>query len=221
MTAVTIIIPTLQNASGLLQICLNDVKKYAPDVEVIVQGKFARRTFAQNCNEAAAEASTPYLLFLNDDCEPHRGFLEPLVAVLNGDPDVAAVGSKLVYPDGRIQHAGVYLTDEHNRVDGHHYQDRRASGPVLAVTAASMLIRKTVFDDLGGFDESFRNGNEDVDLCLSMNAHGHKVWYCAESVVTHHESASGPERWTHVGENVALLSQRWTGRIPVLEVAHG
>ena len=75
-----------------------------------------------------------------------------------------------------------------------------------------MAVRRATFDELGGFDTAYWNGNEDVDLCLRIGARGGLVVYRPESVVIHHESQSGPERWARVGDNVRLLTERWLGR---------
>lgn len=211
MTPTTVIIPTLPANTDLVAACTRSLHSAVFGVQTIVKGASTAATFAENCNQAAALAETPYLLFLNDDTEVTPGFLEPLVAVLDAHPNVAAVGSKLLYPDGRIQHAGVFLTYDpwSGIIAGNHHHDDQPAGLVPAVTAACLLIRRSVYQELGGFDEAFRNGGEDTDLCLRLYEAGWGVYYEPASVVTHHESASGPERWAHVGENVALFSNRW------------
>ena len=66
-----------------------------------------------------------------------------------------------------------------------------------------------MFADLGGFDEGFVNGYEDVDLCLEVRARNWQVWYERDAVVCHLESQSGPARWTHVRQNVERLNEKW------------
>jgi hypothetical protein len=80
------------------------------------------------------------------------------------------------------------------------------------VTGACLLIRRTVFEAAGGFDERFRNGHEDIDLCFRVRALGHAVRYCPSSVVIHRESVSAG-RHTHDAENTRLLWERWADRI--------
>lgn len=186
--------------------------------------------FAVACNkgaELALEAVDPaWLLFLNDDTELHEGAVDAMVAAgLDLEPDLVGlampgpnaagvVGARLVYPNGALQHAGVYLTVAGGKiVEGHHYQDERDSGPVLAVTGAAMLVRSDLWRALGGFDVGYYNGNEDVDLCLRACAANEVVWYCRDATITHHESASGPERWAKVTENVLRLSDRWAATL--------
>lgn len=179
--------------------------------------------FARACNQGASAARGQYLVFLNNDTEPESGWLEPLILTADAHPRVGAVGSKLLYPDGRLQHAGVWIVDNriHGILEGRHRWEGEPDGlaeadvvgPVQAVTAASMLVRASAFRELGGFDERYWNGNEDVDLCLRLGAAGWQIVYQPASRVMHHESASGPERLAKAAENVLLLSRRWLGRV--------
>src|SRR5262249_39071833 len=131
--------------------------------------------FARACNQGAAIAQAPYLVFLNNDTIPLRGWLEALVDEVERRPEVAIVGSKLLYADGTLQHAGVSFP---RVVYGPYHVYRGLPGTLpaacrrrelRAVTAACMLVRHTVFATRGGFDEGYRNGFEDVDLCLSVS----------------------------------------------------
>ena len=79
------------------------------------------------------------------------------------------------------------------------------------VTGACMLVRRTLFEELGGFDEAYRNGVEDVDLCLHVRSKGYRVVYCAESVFYHHEGTS-EGRFDHVNENLQRFFAQWQGR---------
>ena len=175
--------------------------------------------FAKACNQAAEAATGSVVVFLNNDTEVQPGWLEPLVHELV-DPEVGAVGARLVYPDGRLQHAGVTLVRSIGSevlVDGVHVEHggdpmspwASARQEVLAVTGACLAMRRADFLGLGGFDEAYWNGNEDVDLCLKVVACGLKVVYQPRSLVVHLESASGPERWTATLENRRLLTRRW------------
>ncbi len=166
------------------------------------------RGFAAACNQGAALASGDVLVFLNNDTEPCPGWLKPLLDALEG-PNVAVAGSMLTYPDGRIQHAGVGLRGSGGTFEAFNYQEPRPFGDVPAVTGACLAIQREIFADLGAFDEGYRNGYEDVDLCLRVREAGYRIVYVPDSIVIHHESASGPERWSHVRENVARLQKRW------------
>ena len=146
-------------------------------------------------------------MFLNDDTIPQAGWLEALCAPFT-DPQVGITGGKLTYPDGRIQHAGVYLDRPDGILTAHNVLTDEPSRPVEAVTGACLAIRRDTWDELDGFDTGFRNGYEDIDLCLRARDAGWQVWYTADAHVVHHESQSGPARWTHVRQNVIRLQER-------------
>jgi len=173
--------------------------------------------FAASCNDGAKRAAGKYLVFLNNDTIPQKGWLEALVHYAGLHPQVAAAGSKLVYPNGSIQHAGVVIGQDH--YPRHVYSGFPADHPAVnksrrfqIVTAACMLVRREVFEATGGFDPAFRNGFEDVDFCLRLGGDGHEIHYCAESVVQHLESVS-PGRFRHDSANIALYRQRWLKRV--------
>ncbi len=172
--------------------------------------------FAKACNQGAAAASGKYLLFLNNDTIPLKGWIEPLVAELEGDPAIAMVGSKLLYDSGTVQHAGVVYARE-SRSPYHpyrfassdaHYVNRRKE--INAVTAACALIRRETFRELRGFCEEYRNGYEDLDLCVRIRRAGGKIVYQPRSVLFHLESQS-PGRMEHDSANRRLFFEKWKG----------
>lgn len=182
------------------------------------------RGFAKACNQGAKVASAPYLLFLNNDTEPQSGWLEKLLKVLDKDSSIAAVGSKLLFPDSTIQHAGVIVINDKKLPDPlvarHIYYQQPAAlreanlmVTYQALTAACLMFRKSAFEEVGGFDEEYWNGYEDIDLCFKMRAKGWKLVYQPESVVIHHESKSGSERFSRVNDNISRLHSKWLGKI--------
>jgi GT2 family glycosyltransferase len=175
--------------------------------------------FARACNQGAALARGRYLVFLNNDTEPRAGWLSAMVRVVEARPEVAVVGNLLLFPDGTIQHAGVIfgygvpfpITPFH----AHYRQPAeagRAPAELRAVTAACMLIRAQVFATVGGFDEGYVNGYEDVDLCFKVGRTGAKIVYTPDSVVVHHESVS-EGRFASDGANIDRLNERWLGHL--------
>ena len=180
--------------------------------------------FAAGCNLGARTAQGRYVLFLNNDTEVQPGWLDPLVDRLEADSRLGAVGSKLLFPDGTIQHAGVVIIEDRQLPDplvARHIHYRKpndateANEPRLyqALTAACLLVRKSAFDQVGGFDEGYWNGYEDVDLCFKLQQAGLSLLYEPRSVVVHFESQSGPERFRSVGSNIERLHARWLDKV--------
>ncbi len=205
---VAVIVPTIHANDDMLKTCLQWVYETTGLLVATIEGG----TFAENCNQGAAVRTEDILVFLNDDTEVQPGWLEPLIDPIIRDPTVVITGSKLFYPDGAIQHAGVYLNIEDGILTARNVCWNAASGPVVAVTGACMAVRASWFQSCGGFDEAWKNGYEDVDLCLRAGRANHQVLYIAESQVIHHESQSGPERWRNVSDNIRLLQERWGPR---------
>ncbi len=149
-------------------------------------------------NAGARACSSPLLLFLNDDTEViEPGWLDAMVE-LGGREEVGAVGARLLYPDGRIQHAGVVLglfeSSGHAfrglEGDARHYFDfPDVIRDVSAVTAACMLVRASVFREASGFDESsFPVAFNDIDFCLRLSRRGLRILYTPHAVLYHSES---------------------------------
>ncbi len=175
--------------------------------------------FGASCNDGAAVASaTHYLVFLNNDTIPQPGWLDALVTEVEAHPRTAVVGSQLLFPNHTIQHAGVVICQD--RYPRHIYTGFPAHHPAVnksrrfqVVTAACALYRRSVFEEQGGFDVAFRNGYEDVDLCLRLGAAGHEVRYCHRSVLFHLESLSRATRTADYLHNDALYQARWGERV--------
>ncbi len=155
--------------------------------------------FSKLCNVGSAVASGEFILFLNNDTEVLTAdWLERLLRIAS-DPRVGIVGAALLYPDGTIQHAGLFP-----RTDGewvHPYRGERAdtSGDegelrrvrcVPAVTAACMSMKREVFHALGGFDERFPTDCNDVDLCQRARARGLSVVITPHARLLHYEGLS-------------------------------
>jgi GT2 family glycosyltransferase len=170
-------------------------------------------------NVGAARADGDHLLFLNDDVEVLTpDWLEALLE-WSQQPRVAAVGAKLLFPDGRLQHAGVALLDGLPRhpfylQPGDHpgyHGSLLAPRNVSAVTGACLMTRAEVFRDLGGFDEGFAVNYNDIDYCLRALTRGRRVVVTPHARLTHHESA------TQAGasqEEVDAFRSRWGRRFP-------
>jgi GT2 family glycosyltransferase len=203
----TVIIPTLDPDSDMVARCLEAI---GPDVDVEVIHDTNRDGFVATCTRGADQATGDVLVFLNDDTIPQPGWLDAIEAAVTDD---RIVGGLMVYPDGNIQHSGVFFRRRNGTLEAYNRQTTAPSGEVPAITGACLAITRKRWDDLGGFDAGYLNGYEDVDLCLRHREAGGHVWYAAQCVVVHLESQS-PGRFTHAQQNVALLQQRW-GHLPI------
>ncbi len=168
-------------------------------------------------NFAVEQTQSPWLLFLNNDIEVIDGDWLSTMAEHVQRPEVGAVGARLLYPDDTIQHAGVvigvgYIAQhafwqfpaEHPGVSRQLQITRNCS----AVTAACLLTRREVFEEVGGFDEErLPVTYNDVDLCLKMRRAGYLIVYTPFAKLYHHESAS--RRRTVEPREAEVMQERW------------
>lgn len=239
---VSIIIPTCASR-GLVRTCLETIHNVTTHanfeiiaIDTIPADKFAWKAWLRaNCdkvvegsvpfnwsemnNRAAREAEGEFLLFLNDDIEVvEPDWIEALLAHAER-PEIGVVGARLLYPDGTVQHAGMFWVPGTGG-GGHAFRHLPASQPgyfglaqttrnVLAVTGACMMVRRDWFEEIGGFDESHGIVNNDVDFCLRCWEKGRRIVYEPAAMLIHHERASRaalPE-----GYDVAGFWRKWGG----------
>ncbi len=186
------------------------------------------RNFAGGCNIGAGLANGEVLVFLNNDTEVPETALERLVEQVH-EPGVAVAGCRLLFPTGTIQHAGVAFI-RGALYDGapfgqhvFHHQGQelavtQACYETDCVTAACVAIRADAFHQVGGFEERYVNGLEDVDLCLKLRTAGHRIVYRGDITIIHHEGASRgsgeslwstPEKAASARANDLLYVARW------------
>jgi GT2 family glycosyltransferase len=152
--------------------------------------------FIHSCNRGAALASGEYVVFLNNDTVVLDNWLSSMIDVYGIREDVGMVGSMLLYPDGRLQEAGGIVWQ-----DGSAWNFGRLSHPAEPAYAylrrvdycsgACLCLRKSMLDDLGGFDEHYAPAYyEDTDMAFRIRQHGHHVYYQPDSRVIHFEGVS-------------------------------
>jgi len=152
--------------------------------------------FLRSCNKAAQEASGKYLLFLNNDTNVQQRWLSDLVDLLERDGGVGMAGSKLVYPDGRLQDAGGIIWSDgscwiYGRWDDPDKPKYNRTADADYVSGACMIIRKELWEDIGGFDERYSPAYyEETDLAMEVRKRGFRVAYEPASVVVHFEGVS-------------------------------
>ncbi|MEB3317345.1 MAG: glycosyltransferase family 2 protein [Cyanobacteriota bacterium] len=250
---VSVIIPT-RDHGDLLRCCLTSLAEHAqanPPTEIIVidNGSSEPETLAYLAdleehnnvrllrrpgpfnysslnNEAVSMAKGELIALMNNDVEAtHGGWLATMAAQALR-PEIGAVGAKLLFEDGTIQHAGILLGIGGVAGHAHKYLDANAEGyqfrlqfahNVSAVTAATLVMRRSLFLEVGGFDaETFAVNYNDVDLCLRLLMAGYRNLFCPDAVLVHHESKSrgAPtekaafQQWQR--ERQAMLN-RWAG----------
>jgi len=176
--------------------------------------------FLKNCNNAARQARGEYLVFLNNDTYVLKDWLRELLDVFSRFEGVGVAGSKLMYPDGRLQEAGGIMWR-----DGSAWNYGNGGNPGAPafnytketdyVSGASLMISRRVWEEAGGFDELFAPAYcEDSDLCFKVRAMGYKVMYEPCSVVVHfegvtHGTDTGKGIKKHQALNQEKFVQKW------------
>jgi ADP-heptose:LPS heptosyltransferase/GT2 family glycosyltransferase len=219
---VSIVIPTCA-AGGLIETCLETLQRltHYRNYEIVCIENIAARdrqwrtwlrrhadrvirtrepfNWARFSNLAAAEAKGDYLLFMNDDIEIiDPNWLDALVAEAQR-PEVGVVGPLLLYPDRRVQHAGMFLAAVGQARHAFRYAAEddpgyfglaRTTRNVVAVTGACLMTRRDTYDALGGFDETQSIVNNDLDYALRARQRGLLTVYTPHARLIHHESIS-------------------------------
>lgn len=219
---VSIIIPTCA-AHGYIETCINTLraKTAYPDYEIVCidnippSDVFWKVWLGRNAdkvveipdafnwsvfnNRAAAAATGDYLLFLNDDIEiVQQDWLDAMMEHADR-PEVGITGPQLLYRDGKVQHAGMFLSN--NGIGRHAFRFAASDDPcyfglaltqrnVLAVTGACMLVRRDTFERLGRFDEAHEIVNNDLDFCLRVHRAGLLTVFTPYATLIHYELAS-------------------------------
>lgn len=158
--------------------------------------------FGGGCNQAVKHATGKYLLFLNSDTELMPEAIQIMMATIEGDPLIGAVGGKLVYPDGNLQEAGSIIWKDgsciaYGRNDDSPYEPEYSyARPVDFCSGALLLTPKSLFISMGGFDSRYAPAYyEDVDYCLSLWKHNYHVIFQPFAIAIHHEyGSSGSEK---------------------------
>jgi GT2 family glycosyltransferase len=241
---VTVVIPTFDKIAQLRQ-CLSSIERstYKNREIIIVTNNLdensdmraylrtlphkvivfnAEFSWSEMNNLAARHAQGQYLLFLNDDTEVATGnWIENMLEYAQ-QPDIGAVGCRLLFPTGSCQHAGV--TGDPVHVAYHQFYGIKGEGyysltvlprEVSAVTGACMMVRKEVFQKLGGFDSSLKYLYNDTDFCWRLGELGYRIMYDPSATLYHHEGAS---RYGRIDREAArhdtiLMLRKWRHRL--------
>ncbi len=168
-------------------------------------------------NYGAQHARGEYLLLLNNDTEVITpDFIEEMLGYLQR-PEVGVVGAKLLYKDGLVQHAGiavgpwdavVHVNQFRTTTDGGYLDRACLPGNFTAVTGACQMVRKDLFQELGGYDEAFAVGFNDIDFCMRVLEHGKLVTFAPYAVLYHKEFASRGREEGNPGKMARWESER-------------
>ncbi len=175
--------------------------------------------YAKSNNLAAKQARGSILALLNNDLVLKPGWLEPMLAMFEQSPPKPIIVGNLQYqPDtDALDHAGfdVTINSESNRVVIEHRREFISTEPekVFAVTGACCLIARQTFETLGGFDDEYINGGEDVDLCMKVTQAGGTCWVIPASSVWHHVSQTRGRQEDRDEKNSGRLFQLWHKQI--------
>jgi GT2 family glycosyltransferase len=176
-------------------------------------------TFSAGNNLAvrALKGRADWLLLLNDDARPGAFMLPNL---WRRREQAHILGALLLHEDGTVNHAGTLVTpkftDHIGRNDPAEKWEEATAMAVPAVTFAVALIRRTLWDRLGGLDESYRYGWEDTDFCLRALQEGATIRCVRDAVAVHGECGTRPRGGAADGENYRLFQSRWEEKVPAV-----
>ena len=196
-----------------------NIDKYVENI--VISRPDTNKGFLLNCNLAASKARGEYILFLNNDTKVCENWLSSLVELIESDESIGMVGSKLVYPDGRLQEAGGIVWSDgsawnYGRMDDPDKCEYNYVKEVDYISGAAIMIRADLWKSIGGFDERYAPAYcEDSDLAFEVRKAGYKVMYQPQSVVIHFEGVSNGTDVEGSGlkryqiENSEKLKQKW------------
>lgn len=153
--------------------------------------------FSATCNHGLRAARGDRIVLMNNDVIVHDGWLTAMLKCADRDEKIGLVGARLLYPDGTLQHAGVYFDPRIETAFDHRWRHGKANSyevlqdaDVVAVTFALVLITRAAYEGIGPMDQDLFVSLEDVDYCLRARDAGYRVVYCSRAVATHFEGAT-------------------------------
>jgi glycosyltransferase involved in cell wall biosynthesis len=184
------------------------VSKYTNNLSIIEWN--THFNYSKVNNYAASLTKSEFLLFLNDDVLPLCDDWIDYMISLAKFPKVGAVGARLIYPNGRIQHGGITLGLRGTADHTHRHESASMeliSREVSAATGACLLVRQNIFEMVRGFDENYNIAYQDVDLCLNIAKAGFSTVQSQNSTLLHHESLSRGDEYDLKDRNRFI--QKW------------
>lgn len=207
------------------------------DIKVKIIANKHNESFSEANNKGAKEAKGEFLLFLNNDIEVTDKWLDVMLSVAQRKDKCGAVGAKLVYPEvpstsinkGKsftVQHKGISFIDSSTPSNEYFIRPVNMGNGTSAirdedeiierscVTAACLLVSKSAFEKVGGYDEQYVYGYEDVDLCLKLVRAGYHNYYCSSALLFHYEfgtqsKSSSTSLTQRRLDNINIFKNRW------------
>ena len=233
---VSIIIPVHNNIKLTIE-CLISVITYTKDIpyEVIIVDDAStdeteevlskvksinyiknaeRKGFVHSCNTGAKRARGEFLVILNNDTQVTKNWLPPLINTFTSHENTGVVSPKVIYPNGKLQEAGCLINPDGSTkliglFDDPNLPRYNYIREVDYVSAVCMVVKRSLFDETGGFDENFSPGYyEDVDFCLKVRSRGFRILYNPHSVVVHHLSATYSKISPHLKYSLVISNQQ-------------
>ena len=198
-----------------------NIENYIKNIKIIRNKK--NLGFLKNCNNASKFANGKYILLLNNDTNIQPDYLKYLLELIESDEKIGIVGSKIIYPNGILQEAGGIIWKDGSSAsygNGDEPEKYRYNyiKEVDYVSGCSIMIKKKLWDDIGGFDERFAPSYyEDSDLAFEARKHGYKVLYQPKSIIVHFENISHGNNAPHLLANKNTFYKKWS---KVLEKGH-
>lgn len=239
---VSIIIPTYNNLKYLVE-CLHSISKNSDkqqfEVIIVFDGidneywiklqsikniilirNIKNSGFSVSCNNGAKQAKGKYLLFLNDDTQVQENWLDSLVDVAENQPQTGVIGPKVIYPNGYLQEAGCSIKNNGEIIMNGYGQDPNLPRfnfvrEVDYCSGVCILIKKEVFFEINGFDEEYSPAYyEDTDLSMKLYSKGYKSYYCPQSEIIHHLSATtnltlNDQKYQLASKNRQKFLEKW------------
>ncbi|MDD5280398.1 glycosyltransferase [Acidithiobacillus sp.] len=194
-----------------------DIAKYIENIHLITNK--TNLGFLRNCNKAVKEAHGKYVVMLNNDTEVTSGWLDELISTFDRISMVGIAGSKLIYPDGKLQEAGGIVWG-----NGHPWNLGNGGNPqnpewnyvrqVDYLSGAAIMIPRVIWNEVGGFSEEFAPAYyEDTDIAFKVRAAGYKTVYVPQSVVIHFEGMSnGRDESKGIKKNQAINAPKFRAK---------
>lgn len=206
------------STDGTLEWINNNKDKYNI-VKVIENVKTCSKAY----NAALTECTSDLVLLLTNDTFLVGDSLGKLIEAINIDKDIVIVGSKLLYPNDAIQHAGIVFTEQLEPVHVGRFRPKNEYSEYMLYPAVTLTFALMKRKEIPLFDEKYLYNYEDIDLCLKIILKNKKILYCPESILYHYESATTlriPNFWNMRFQSYQIFHQLWNNYLQEMLISN-